>query len=66
VIARTLPNTAPEKLQVTIAEAAQLLSYSTRTIYKLLARGELRSVGVGRLRRIPLDELRRWQRENAG
>ena len=53
-----------ERLQVSIREAAQLLSYSERTIYALLQHGELRSVGRGRLRRIPLDELRAWQQRN--
>lgn len=55
-----------EPLQVSIAEAARLLGYSKSTIYNLLDRGEARSVGRGRLRRIAVEELRRWQRQNEG
>jgi excisionase family DNA binding protein len=57
-------NTISTRLQVSIREAAELLSYSERTLYSLLERGELRSVGRGRLRRIPLDEIKRWQQRN--
>jgi len=57
-------DTPEEPLQVTIKQAAQRLRYSERTIYTLLKAGEIRSVGRGRLRRIPLDELRRWQERN--
>jgi excisionase family DNA binding protein len=53
-----------EKLQVSIREAARLLAFSERTIYSLLQRGELRSVGQGRLRRIPIAELKSWQERN--
>lgn len=61
----TSQHTPPNnRLQVSIHEAAELLTYSERTIYTLLQRGELRSVGRGRLRRIPLDELRAWQQRN--
>jgi excisionase family DNA binding protein len=57
-------HTTLERLQVSIREAARLLSFSERTVYALLERGELRSVGQGRLRRIPVDELRRWQQRH--
>lgn len=53
-------------LQVTIAEAARLLSFSKRTIHTLLQRGEIKSVGQGRLRRISVKELERWQSDNEG
>ena len=65
----TQPQHAPlpmEPLQVSIAEAARLLGFGKSTIYAMLARGELKSVGRGRLRRIAVAELRRWQRENEG
>lgn len=55
-----------EPLQVSIEQAARLLSYSKRTIYDLLQRGELKSVGTGRLRRIAVAELKRWQQRNEG
>lgn len=51
-------------LQVTIDEAARLLCYGRRTIYKMLEQGELKSVGTGRRRRIAVTELQRWQQHN--
>lgn len=56
------PRSGP--LQVTIREAAALLSYDERTIRRLVARGELRAIGRGRLRRIALVDLRDWQARN--
>lgn len=53
-----------EPLQVTIREAAALLSYDERTVRRLVARGELRAVGQGRLRRIALADIRDWQERN--
>lgn len=53
-----------EPLQVTIAEAARLLAYDTRTIRRLIIRGELAAVGEGRLRRIPLQGLRDYQQRH--
>lgn len=53
-----------EPLQVTIAEAARLLAYDTRTIRRLIIRGELPAVGEGRLRRIPLQGLRDYQQRH--
>lgn len=53
-----------EPLQVTISEAARLLAYDTRTIRRLIIRGELPAVGEGRLRRIPLQSLRDYQQRH--
>lgn len=50
-----------EPLQVSLKEAARLLAYDLRTIQRLISRGELSSVGEGRLRRIPVKELRDYQ-----
>jgi excisionase family DNA binding protein len=55
-----------EPLQVTISEAARLLAYNTRTIRRLIGRGELRAVGEGRLHRIPLHSLRDYQQRHMG
>jgi excisionase family DNA binding protein len=44
-------------LQYTIDDTARLLALSRRMIYKLIATGELESVGTGRLRRIPYDSI---------
>jgi excisionase family DNA binding protein len=53
-----------EPLQVTINEAARLLAYDARTIRRLIIRGELRAVGQGRLRRIPMQSLHDYQQRH--
>lgn len=53
-----------EPLQVSISEAARLLAYDTRTIRRLIIRGELSAVGEGRLRRVPLQSLRDYQQRH--
>jgi excisionase family DNA binding protein len=53
-----------EPLQVTIMEAARLLAYDTRTIRRLISRGELVAVGEGRMRRIPVQALRDYQQRH--
>ena len=42
------------------AEAAEMLSLSTREVYYLCASGELLAVKSGRAVRIPLDALEQW------
>ena len=54
-------NQSIEPLQVTIKEAARLLSYDQRTIRRLIMRGELQAIGHGRLRRIPFRSLHEYQ-----
>jgi excisionase family DNA binding protein len=44
-------------LQYKIKDAARLLSVSPRTVERLLAAGELASVGRGKLRRIPYESI---------
>ena len=56
------PQLAP--LQVRIQEAARLLGYDERTIRRFVARGELPTIGRGRLRRIAVTDLRAWQDRN--
>src|SRR5438067_56573 len=51
---------------VTVAEAARRLQVQPRTVYRLLARGELHGVRLGRRWRIPLDELKRAVTATAG
>lgn len=43
-----------------IEDAARLLAVSRRTVERLIACGELESVGTGRLRRIPYDTIVRY------
>jgi excisionase family DNA binding protein len=53
-------------LMVTAEEAALMLRLSRRTIYLLIASGELASVKVGRNRRVPVDVLREYVAELSG
>jgi excisionase family DNA binding protein len=48
----TQPVTAT-KLMLTVPEAAAVLSISRSVLYDLLLRGEIRSVKIGRSRRVP-------------
>jgi excisionase family DNA binding protein len=48
---------------VTLPEAARFLCVSRGTLYDLLTSGQLPSVHIGRARRVPLGELRRFVRE---
>lgn len=47
-----------ERLLLTPAEAAAVLSVSRTTVYELLNRGLLRSIKLGACRRIPVEALR--------
>lgn len=53
-----------ERLQVRPHDAAKLLSISERQLRRLCARGEIPSIGRGRLRRYALADLRDWQQRN--
>lgn len=74
LVSATQPNEHPftfsdraerlEPLQVTIMEAARLLAYDTRTIRRLITRGELVAVGEGRMRRVPVQALRDYQQRH--
>ncbi|WP_326550221.1 helix-turn-helix domain-containing protein [Micromonospora sp. NBC_01813] len=44
-------------LLVTTVEAAQRLGCGRTTVYELIARGELETVTIGRLRRVPVDAI---------
>lgn len=48
------------RLVLTPQEAAEALQISRTQIYALLRRGELKSVKIGKLRRIPLTALRAY------
>ena len=48
---------------VTLPKAARFLCVSRGTLYDLLTSGKLPSVHIGRARRVPLGELRRFVRE---
>lgn len=46
------------KLLLTPNEAADQLAVSRTKVYELMAAGTLRSIHIGRLRRVPVDALR--------
>lgn len=48
-------------LQYKIEDAARLLAVSRATILRLIARGELASVGQGKLKRVPYDSIVAYQ-----
>lgn len=50
------PPRAP-RVMLTVEQAAAALSIGRTTTYALIKSGELRSLTIGRLRRIPLDEI---------
>lgn len=51
------PKPAPQRLAYSPDEAAAALGVTRQHIYALMARGQLRSVKLGRSRRIPADAL---------
>lgn len=51
-----------EKLLLTVEEAAQVLSIGRTRAYALIASGALKSVPIGRSRRVPADALREYVR----
>jgi excisionase family DNA binding protein len=55
----TTPEGEPGVLAVPPAEAARMLSLSRPMIYKLIHSGKLRTVNIGRTRRVPVSELQR-------
>ena len=46
-----------ERLLLSVVDAAQILSLSRSKVYELLAAGAIRSVRIGRSRRIPRSAL---------
>lgn len=53
-----------EPLQVSVATAALLLDYSKRTVRRLIAKGDLETVGQGRLLRILMASILAYQRRH--
>jgi excisionase family DNA binding protein len=48
-------------LQYTIQDTARLLAVSKRTVERLIERGELATVGRGKLKRVPYDSIVAYQ-----
>ena len=52
--------TGPVRLVLTVEEAAERLGIGRTLMYALVTSGEVESVRIGRLRRIPADALERF------
>ena len=52
-----------EEVLVTVPEAARRLALSRSTLYRLIRQGQLRTIRVGRARRVPVTELVRFAEE---
>ena len=50
----------PDRVLLRPEEGAEAAGVSRSFFFKLLADGSIRSIKVGRLRRIPLSEIERW------
>ena len=48
------------RLVLTVEEAAELLGIGRTLMYALISAGEVESVRIGRLRRVPIDALERY------
>lgn len=55
-----------ERLLLRPAEAAQAIGVSRSRMYELINSGEIPSVKVGRVKRVPVDKLREWIERNSG
>jgi len=60
------PSMADNSLLLTVTETARLLRISRNLAYELVARGELPSVRLGRVIRIPRFGLESWLAREAG
>jgi excisionase family DNA binding protein len=51
---------ASARLLLRVEEGAKLLDISRARLYTLLSEGQIKSIKIGRSRRIPLSEIQRW------
>lgn len=54
-----------EPFYLGVEEVARLLSLGRSKIFKMIERGEMPSVRVGRRVLVPADDLRKWVQERA-
>jgi excisionase family DNA binding protein len=59
------PAGAHERLLHTPVQAAELLSIGRTTVHNLMASGELRSIKIGKSRRVPHDALEEFLRKRS-
>jgi excisionase family DNA binding protein len=58
--ASTETEVTPRKVLLTVEEAAELMSLPRTAMCKLILTGEIASVKIGRLRRVPYLALEQW------
>jgi excisionase family DNA binding protein len=52
-----------DKLLYSVPETAEALNQSRSRTYEQIASGEIPSIKVGKLRRVPVDALKAWVKE---
>jgi excisionase family DNA binding protein len=52
--------TTTHRMLLTPVEAAEQLAVSRTMVYELMAAGKLRSITIGRLRRVPVDAIQEF------
>lgn len=56
----TTPPRGTPRIMLTVEQTAAALNIGRTTVFALIKSGELRSLHIGRLRRIPLDEIQAY------
>jgi len=56
------PRSMPERLLLTVEEAAEQLGIGRTLAYKLISSGEIESIRIGRLRRVPTTAIQDYAR----
>jgi excisionase family DNA binding protein len=53
----------PEPILLTVGKAAKLLSLHKSTVYEMCYTGQIKSIKIGRQRRVLYEDLQRWVQE---
>lgn len=56
------PRPMPERVLLTVEEAAEQLGIGRTLTYKLISNGEIESIRIGRLRRVPTSAIQDYAR----
>jgi excisionase family DNA binding protein len=60
------PRPIPERVLLTVEEAAERLGIGRTLTYKLISSGEIESIRIGRLRRVPTAAIHDYARRLSG
>jgi excisionase family DNA binding protein len=60
------PRRMPDRVLLTVEEAAEQLGIGRTLMYKLIAHGEVESIRIGRLRRVPTSAIQDYARRLSG